>query len=156
MKKISLFAVLASMVLAMSSSFAAGAINDSVNITVTLNSACTMSTPSAISVTYTSFGAAVASTASDGGAFNVKCTNSLPYNIGFDTATPPATTKSVAASAANNQLAYQLSLVSSSGTGNGANQANRVIATVTGNQAGTCATGTCAGTAEQHTVYVAY
>jgi spore coat protein U-like protein len=155
MKKVSLFALLASMVLAMSSSFAASPISDNVSVTVNLTSACTMTTPTAINVTYTSFGPQVASTASEG-TFNVKCTNTLPYKVGFTNATTPAVTKPVAASANNNQLTYQLSLASGSGTGNGSDQANRVIATVDPTQSGTCATGSCTGTAETHTVYVAY
>lgn len=157
MKKLALAAALAVLASLSAPSVFAGSVSENVSVTVNLLSACKMSVPSGITINYTSFGAAVASTATEG-TFTVNCTDGLTYNIGFDTATPPATTKAVTAAAANNNLTYTLSLDSSTGTGAGGTVRNhRVIATVAAGQAGgTCAAASCSGTAETHTVYVAY
>ena len=108
-----------------------------------LTSACTMTAPTPVQFTYTSFqGTAATST---GGAFSVSCTNTLPYTVAI-----------TGASTSVSGLTYALSLSAASGTGNGAAQAFTVNGTMASGQGGTCATATCSGTDSTHTVTVTY
>ena len=130
-------------ILAASFSAKAVTINQPFNVTVNLTSACTMTAPSPVAFTYTSFqGTAATST---GGAFSVSCTNTLPYTVAI-----------TGASTSVIGLTYGLSLSASSGTGNGAAQSFNINGTMASGQAGTCATSTCAGTDSTHTVTVTY
>src|SRR5438270_9431261 len=89
---------------------AATTINQPFSVKVDLTSACTMTAPSAVQFTYTSFqGSAATST---GGAFTVSCTNTLPYTVAI-----------TGASTSVSGLTYALALSAASGTGNGAAQA---------------------------------
>jgi hypothetical protein len=108
-----------------------------------------------VAFTYTSF-QGTASTAT-GGTFNMKCTNTMPYKIGFTNATTPATTDAVTDDAVN--LAYTLTLSGTTGTGSGVDQAYTVTGTMAAAQAGTCLTATCTNTAatnKTRTIYVVY
>ena len=106
------------------------------NVTVNLTSKCEVTAgPTDVAFTYTSFQTG-ASTAA-GGAFGVRCTNTLPYTMALD-----ATSGTVIG------LAYTLGLSASSGTGAGLTGASY---SVTGNmasgQSGDCATtAVCFGT----------
>jgi spore coat protein U-like protein len=134
-------------------------VNDNVSVNVSLTPVCTMTTPSAISVAYTSFQTGTAVSGAGQGTFTVKCTTNLPYKVGFDAGATPAVTKTVAAAANNLQLGYDLDLVGTAdGTGTGTTGISlRVRATIGANQSGTCAVGAgCTGTAENHAVYVVY
>lgn len=104
------------------------------NVTVNLTSKCEVtSAPTDVAFTYTSFQAAAAT--ATGGAFTVRCTNTLPYTMSLD-----------AAAGTVSGLNYTLSLSSASGTGNGAGQNYSVNGSMVSGQAGTCALGSCAGT----------
>lgn len=156
MKKLAVAAALAVASFITAAPVLAASTNADVSVKVNLTAACKMSTPSAIAITYAAFGAAVASTASEG-TFTVNCSQDLTYAIGFDSAATPAVTKAVPAATDNNNLTYTLSLSSASGTGAGTTANNhRVIATVDADQAGGACTSTCPGTAQLHTVYVVY
>lgn len=142
----------------------AQSINANVAVQVVLTPVCVMTTPSAVTVNYTSFQGTNAVSANTQGTFDVKCTTSLPYKVGFtNTALPgtPAITKSVSASADNLQLPYTLDLIgTTSGTGTGTTVIPlRVQATINSGLSGTCAGpggSNCTGTAETHAVYVVY
>jgi spore coat protein U-like protein len=112
----------------------AGTATANFNVTVGLTSVCQITAgPTDVAFTYTSFqGTAATST---GGAYSVKCTNTLPYTMSLD-----------ATSGAVSGLNYSLALTAGSGTGNGSAQAYNVNGTMASGQAGTCATGTCSGT----------
>lgn len=130
------------------------AANDSatVNVTVALTSKCVIGAVGALAFTYTSFGAAATAT---GGAFNMKCTNTMPYKIGFDTAATPVATLAVTDTATN--LAYTLGLSAVTGTGSGIDQAYSVTGTMASGQAGTCLTASCTnGAGVASTLYVVY
>ena len=104
------------------------------NVTVNLTSKCEITTaPSNVAFTYTSFQLAAAT--ATGGAFGVRCTNTLPYTMSLD-----------ATSGAVISLNYTLALSAAAGTGNGAAQSFTVNGTMASGQAGTCALGTCSGT----------
>jgi spore coat protein U-like protein len=153
MKKLILVAALGLATLGMNTANAASA-NGNFDVTINLTSVCVLGTVAPVAFTYTSFGAAATGT---GGGFNVKCTNSLPFSVGFTNAVTPAATETVTDAAVN--LQYQLGLSAATGTGTGADVAFSVTGSMAANQAGTCATGTCnnSGSAnKQRTLYVVY
>jgi spore coat protein U-like protein len=143
MKKLVRFLLVAATlaVAAMSSAQAATAVTPATfNVRVTLTPSCSISTPSDVQFTYTSFQAAVAN--STGGAFNVTCTNSLPVGVTFSgtpaggSLTTGAATTSGTFTATN--LNYSLAIPAIA-NGNGAAQAYSITGTMAGGQAGTCA-----------------
>lgn len=135
------------------------AANDSatVNVTINLTSKCVFGTIAPIAFSYTSFQATAAS--STGGTFNMKCTNTLPYKVGFSSTATPAATDAV--TDANVNLAYTLSMSAATGVGTGVDQAYTVSGTMASAQAGTCAVagGACTNSGSANatrTVYVVY
>ncbi len=135
------------------------AANDSatVNVTINLTSKCVFGAIAPVAFSYTSFQATAAT--STGGTFNVKCTNTLPYKIGFSAAATPASTDAVTDAAVN--LAYTLSMSAATGTGSGVDQAYTVSGSMASAQAGTCVTagGACTNSGSANntrTVYVVY
>jgi spore coat protein U-like protein len=113
------------------------------NVTVNLTSACSITAaPTDVAFTYASFQGAAA--ASSGGAFSVRCTNSLPYTLSLD-----------AAAGTVIGLNYTLALSAAGGTGNGAAQAYTVNGSMVASQGGTCAAATCAGS-QTRTLTVTY
>ncbi len=133
--------------------FGAGAANAATatgnfNVNITLTSVCQLTGPADLNFTYTSFQVGAATGA--GGAFSVKCTNSLPYTIALDST-------SVTDDAVN--LAYTLALSAAGGTGNGAAQNYSVTGSMAASQAGTCAVASCtnaAATNKQRTLTITY
>ena len=112
----------------------AGTATGNFNVTVNLTSKCEISAgPTDVAFTYTSFQAAAAT--STGGAYTVRCTNTLPYTMSLD-----ATSGTVVG------LNYTLSLSAAAGTGNGAGQNYTINGSMVSGQGGTCALGSCAGT----------
>jgi hypothetical protein len=137
-------AALATLVAAsLGSAQAAVVINQPFNVTVNLTSSCTMTAPTPVAFTYTSFQPTAAT--STGGAFSVSCTNTLPYTVAI-----------TGASTSVIGLTYALALSAASGTGNGSAQSFTINGTMASGQAGTCATATCLGTDSTHTVTVTY
>jgi hypothetical protein len=135
----------------------ARAANDSGSVTVTINltSKCVFGTIAPVVFTYTSFQAALAS--ATGGTFNMKCTNSMPYKIGFTNTATPAATEATTDNALN--LAYVLGLSATTGTGSGIDQPYAVTGTMALGQGGTCLTASCTNTSATNkvrTVYVVY
>lgn len=137
----------------------AQAATDSATVTVTINltSKCVFGTMNAVVFNYTSFQTTAAT--STGGTFNIKCTNTLPYKIGFTNGATPATTEVVNDNALN--LGYTLGLSATIGTGSGVDQAYIVSGTMAAAQSGTCAIagGACTNstaTNKTRTIYVAY
>jgi spore coat protein U-like protein len=123
----------ASIFAGMSSAHAATATGN-FNVTVNLTSKCEISAgPTDVAFTYTSFQAGAA--ASTGGAYTVRCTNTLPYTMSLD-----ATSGTVVG------LNYTLALSAASGTGNGAGQNYSITGSMVSGQGGTCALGSCSGT----------
>lgn len=117
------------------------------NVTVDLTSTCEISSaPTDVAFTYTSFQGTDAS--STGGAFSVRCTNTLPYSLSLD-----STTGTVIG------LDYSLSLSAAGGTGNGAAQNYSISGTILSGQSGTCATSpdvsTCSGS-QARTLTITY
>ena len=111
---------------------AASSLPSNFDVNITLTSACQMTTsPSNVLFTYTSLGAAAAST---GGGFGVQCTNSLPYTLALDAT-------SVTDAAVN--LTYTLALSATSATGNGSAQSYTITGGITAGQVGTCTGATC-------------
>lgn len=115
------------------------------NVTATLTSKCEVTAaPTAVAFTYTSFqlGAAIAT----GGAFSVRCTNTLPYTMAVDTVSANTVIG----------LVYTLGLSAAGGTGTGAAIAYTVNGNMIAGQSGTCATtAACTGT-NAHTLTVTY
>jgi len=152
-KKIFMLGVFASVSLSTSVVQAA---SDSASVTVTINltSKCVFGAVAPVVFNYTSFGAAVTAT---GGAFNMKCTNTMPYKLGFTNTPTPAVSESVTDDAVN--LAYTLGLSATTGTGSGVDQAYAITGSMALGQAGTCLTGSCTNTAATNkvrTLYVVY
>lgn len=149
--------LVSSLLLASLLSAPAQAANDSatVNVTINLTSKCVFGAVAPVVFTYTSFQAGAAT--ATGGTFNMKCTNTMPYKIGFTNAPTPATTDAVTDDAVN--LAYTLGLSATTGTGSGVDQAYTVSGTMALGQAGTCLTAACTNTAATNkvrTLYVVY
>jgi hypothetical protein len=135
----------------------AQAASDSASVTVTINltSKCVFGTIAPVVFAYTSFQATLAN--ATGGTFNMKCTNTMPYKIGFTNAATPATTEATTDNAVN--LAYTLGLSATTGTGSGVDQPYTVTGTMALGQGGTCLTAACTNTAATNkvrTVYVVY
>ncbi|WP_411877496.1 spore coat protein U domain-containing protein [Polaromonas sp. YR568] len=135
----------------------AQAANDSASVSVTINltSKCVFGTIAPVVFAYTSFQATLAN--ATGGTFNMKCTNTMPYKIGFTNAATPATTEATTDNAVN--LAYTLGLSATTGTGSGVDQPYTVTGTMALGQGGTCLTASCTNTAATNkvrTVYVVY
>jgi spore coat protein U-like protein len=128
-------------------SASAATANSNFNVTVALTATCEItSAPTDVAFTYTSFQGGNAT--SSGGAFGVRCTNSLPYSMSLD-----STSGTVIG------LNYSLSLSANSGTGNGATQNYTVNGTMASGQSGTCVTSpdvsTCSGS-QQRTLTITY
>jgi hypothetical protein len=112
----------------------AGTATGNFNVTVNLTSKCEITAgPADVAFTYTSFQTTAAT--GTGGAYSVRCTNTLPYSMSLD-----ATAGTVSG------LGYSLGLSAATATGNGAAQSFGVTGSMVSGQAGTCATGTCSGT----------
>lgn len=127
----------------------------SVNVTINLTSKCVFGAVAPVAFTYTSFQTTAAT--ATGGTFNMKCTNSMPYKIGFDATAAPAATQTTTDTAVN--LPYTLGLSATTGTGSGVDQAYTVSGTIPLGLAGTCLTATCtnaAATNNVRTLYVVY
>ena len=115
------------------------------NVSATLTSKCEVTAgPTNLAFTYTSFQLAAAT--ATGGAFSVRCTNTLPYTMAVDTVSANTVIG----------LVYSLALSSAAGTGTGAAIAYTVNGTMAAGQSGTCATAAaCTGT-NAHTLTVTY
>lgn len=147
---ITIIAAAAISALAMPAAHAVTATSGNFNVNITLTPSCSVTTPAAIGLTYTSFQAGN-STGSSG--FNVTCTNTLTY-------TPSVSGAATTDDAVN--LAYTLALTPpvGGGTGTGAAQAYTVGATIASGQSGNCnSLTTCDNTAatnKGHTVTITY
>ena len=132
-KRLVLAAAFASMFAAIPAA-QAGTATGNFNVTVNLTSACQITSgPADVAFTYTSFQAAAAT--ATGGAFQVQCTNTLPYTMALD-----ATSGTVSG------LNYTIALSAASGTGNGSAQGYSITGSMASGQGGTCALGSCSGT----------
>jgi spore coat protein U-like protein len=126
-------------------------------VTITLTSACTITTPAAISLAYTAGGGAVTGTTST----NVACTKTLPYTLSMNGV---AGSGQYALTDASTNLNYTLAFNStgtggadSSGTGSGAAVAVTIGANISAGQYGTCSSASCTnGAGDTQTVYVNY
>lgn len=127
----------------------------SVTVTITLTSKCVFGTVAPVVFAYTSFQTTAAT--ATGGTFNMKCTNTMPYNIGFTNVAVPATTELTTDDFVN--LAYTLGLSATTGTGTGANQAYTVTGTMALGQVGTCLSASCTNSTASNntrTLYISY
>jgi spore coat protein U-like protein len=147
MRKLILAAILGTVGLQPMVSYAASA-GENFVVDVTLTSACSITTPSDVVFTYTSFGAAQVST---GGDFSVSCTATLPYaftlhnNAGVTAGGTPTINGTVVG------LNYTLTAPPQV-TGSGARQ---ITGSMIAGQAGTCALAACNGTAT-HSLIITY
>ena len=115
------------------------------NVTVNLTSGCEVTAgPTDVAFTYTSFQAGAAT--STGGAFSVRCTNTLPYTMALD-----STTGTVIG------LNYTLALSAAGGTGAGLTAASYTVnGSMASGQSGDCATtAVCTGT-QARTLTITY
>lgn len=111
-------------------------------VQIIVTPSCQLSTPPGnMSFAYTSFQTAAATASTP---FAVLCTAQTPYTLSL------ATTSGTLLG-----LAYTLSLSSSGATGSGAAQNFTVNGSIAGNQAGTCAAGSCSAS-NVHTLMVSY
>jgi len=122
--------------------------NGSFNVDITLTSACSLGTITAVDFAYTSGQAGPQP--STGGGFNITCTNTLPYSFSIEQplATPavfPATDTAV-------NLDYTLT-PPGAGVGNGAAQPLTITGNMPGGQAGTCAAASCTNAAATNRTY---
>ena len=132
-KRILLAVAVASMFAAIPAAHA-GTATGNFNVTVNLTSKCEITAgPADVAFTYTSFQTTAAT--GTGGAYSVRCTNTLPYSMSLD-----ATSGTVSG------LGYSLGLSAATATGNGAAQSFGVTGSMVSGQAGTCATASCSGT----------
>jgi len=114
------------------------------NVNITLTSSCTLSAIAPVTFAYTSSQGGIAN--AGGGAFTVQCSNTLPYTFGLQAgnaaATPPgAGSVNVTDNGVN--LAYQLTLATTSHTADGTAQPYTIGGTMAANQVGTCALASC-------------
>lgn len=142
--------------------FAQSPQSDQFDVNITLTSACSLSTVSDVVFAYTSFQGTNASPTGGTGAFSVTCTNTFPYTLGLEQGPTPsgAGTLSIGPITDNNvNLAYTLTLSSTSGTGNGVAQNLNIGGAIASGQSGTCGTASCTNTAatnKTHTLILTY
>jgi len=117
----------------------------SFNVTVNLTSGCAVTAgPTDVAFTYSSFQAGAAT--STGGAFSVRCTNTLPYTMALD-----ATSGTVIG------LNYTLALSAAGGTGAGLVAANYTVnGSMASGQSGTCGTTAVCTGSQARTLTVTY
>lgn len=82
MKRIALASALAACALLPVSALAAGSAADNFDVNIALTTACTLTTPGALAMSYTAFGAAATGFTS----FSVKCSEGLGFGLGLDSA----------------------------------------------------------------------
>jgi len=149
MKKLISAAVLGTMALASASSFAASqTATGQFNVAVSLTSVCKISTVPTANFNYTSFQSTAATFSS---SFDVMCTNTLPISS--------ITLDSTAVTDTATNLAYTLALGAAPTAGTGVAQTVSITGSMAANQAGTCATATCANTSstnKQRTLTITY
>lgn len=125
-------------------------INTSANVKITVPKECSTNLNTTNTVvdfgSYTALGSAKPST---GGNFNLKCTNLMGYTMALTDVNGAALTNGVIAG-----LNYSLALSASGGTGNGADQPYTINGTMPAGQAGSCASGACAGTTTNTSHYL--
>jgi hypothetical protein len=91
-----------------------------------------------LNLVYTSF---QPGSASDSQSFQMKCTNTTSFSVGFDQSTASVL-----------GLTYNLSSLPTTDVGSGTPATYSVTATIPGNQAGTCGTGSCTATSTRSVV----
>lgn len=137
MKKILFPAVLA-VAAALSLPSQAATATDDFNVSVTLTSACRLSTlPGDIALTYTSFTTTAVTNTSP---FAVECTNSLPYDLSLSSASADQLGLTVNLAIRNAGDSADITTTQAAGT---TPTGYLIKATIPANQQGTCATGTC-------------
>lgn len=82
MKRIVLASALAACAVLPLAANAAGSAADNFDVNITLTTACTLTTPGALAMSYTAFGAAATGSTS----FDVKCSEGLGFGLGLDAA----------------------------------------------------------------------
>ena len=134
--------VLLTALLRLGSSNGAVVANGDFTANVSILSQCYISSlPSPLALNYVSFSPTAGSASTP---FGVSCTLSTPYTMALD-----------ATSGTLLGLNYTLALSSTAATGTGFGQSHSVTGTIAANQAGTCATGTCAAS-QPRTVTISY
>jgi spore coat protein U-like protein len=112
------------------------------SVSIITIASCTLSTPPGnINLAYTSFQVAAASASTN---FGVNCTTGIPYTMALD-----ATSGTLVG------LNYTVALSLSASNGTGAAQTFSITGNIAGGQAGTCATGSCSGSATR-TLTISY
>ena len=111
-------------------------------VTIITPATCTIASIPNITLAYGNAFSSTAVTATTSAPLT--CTNAVPYTLAV------SPTSGVSAG-----INYSLSLPAS-GTGTGLSQSITITATAPAGQAGTCATGTCTGVAQLHTLTVTY
>jgi len=114
------------------------------NVNITLTSSCTLSAIAPVTFAYTSSQGGIAN--AGGGAFTVQCSNTLPYTFGLQAgnaaATPPGA-GSVNVTDNGVDLAYQLTLATTSHAADGTAQPYTIAGTMAAGQVGTCGLASC-------------
>ena len=126
-------------------------------VVINLTSACTLSAVPNVVFNYTSF-QGIASTATNGAGFDVRCTNGLDYDLGLQAGTgvaaPPGSATLVGITDDAVNLTYDLGLsAATSQTGDGNIQNFSITGTMAQSQGGTCATPTCDNTAATNRIH---
>jgi spore coat protein U-like protein len=104
------------------------------SVSIITIASCTLSTPPGnINLAYTSFQGAAASANT---TFKVNCTTGIPYTMALDVTSGTLV-----------GLNYTVALSLSASNGTGAAQTFTITGNIAGGQAGTCATGSCSGSA---------
>jgi spore coat protein U-like protein len=161
MKRLILAAVVSAAALVAPAALAQAFTSGQFNVTITLNSACTLGAISDLTFTYTSLQGGIANSA--GGGFSVSCTNGLSYTFGLEegTTVPPTTVPGAANIVVTDDdvnLTYQLN-APGGGAGTGVPVAHTITGTMAAGQAGDCTAASCdnlAATNRRHTLIVNY
>lgn len=145
---------------------AAGQATGQFNVTINLTAACSVSSITDVVFAYTALQGSAQPSNGGGGAFTVKCSNTLPYSLYLQAGTAgPFTSTSGSIGPITDsavQLQYSLSLSASTGlVADGTNQAYSISGTMPSGQAGKCATSAAvcdnsAATNRTHTLIVSY
>ena len=121
----------------------------SFDVNITLTSACTLGTITAIDFAYIS--GQVAAQPATGGGFNITCTNTLPYSFAIE---QPLATPAVFPALDNSGINLTYSLTPpANGSGNGAAQPLTITGSMAGGQAGTCAAASCTNATATNKTY---
>jgi spore coat protein U-like protein len=151
MKKLLMVAALGAAGLVSGTAHAASTLPENFNVDITLTSACAITAPADVVLTYTSN--QITNATSTGGGFTVTCTNLTPYTFNLDASATAASGGTTLGLNYTLDVQNTVPATVAGGTGSGAAQSYAVHGQIAAGQGGNCAVSPC-NSVVVHTVQV--